>query len=153
MLDVKRSDCGVNPTLRTLDDVELSQPFFPTHNCFTCYTVAAHLAGERKDNLYDRKFYRGGEVRTPIHEQIGESLHVDSYQYPPPFLILPHVLIATGGDFYQLRAYWFGLNLIALTVVMLTLLLWIGGPRFNGRWLVPQRQIFNFQQRHFFVLA
>lgn len=135
MIDVNRSDYGVNPTVRAFDDAELSQPFYPTHNCFTCYIVAAHLASERKDNLYDRKFYRGGEVRTPIHEQIGESLYVDSYQYPPPFLILPRLLMATGGGFYQLRAYWFALNLVAFTMVMLALLLWIGGPRFNAHWL------------------
>lgn len=134
MHEVERSEYAFRPTIRELDDAELAKPFFPKHNCFTCYIVAAHVAGERVENLYDRKFYRDAEVKTPIHHQIGESLHVDSYQYPPPFLIFPRLLMATGGDFYQLRAYWFAINIVVFVGTVLTLVLWMSGGRFTLHW-------------------
>lgn len=136
MYDVGRSDHAFNPTIREIDDPEFAKPFFPKHNCFTCYIVGAHVASTGVENVYDRKYYRQAEVETPIHRQIGESLHVDGYQYPPPFLILPRLLLATGGGFYQLRAYWFALNVIALVGTVATLLLWVYGPVFNARRLV-----------------
>lgn len=135
MFDVERSEYSFSPTIRKLDDPELAKPFFLKHNCFTSYIVGAHLASERVDNLYDVKYYRRAEVETPIHRQVGESLNVDTYQYPPAFLILPRLLLATGGGFYQLRAYWFALNIVALVAVVVSLVIWIGGPKFNAYWL------------------
>ena len=135
MQDVQRANYAFGPAIRELDDPEMAKPFFPEHNCFTCYIVAAHLASTHVDNIYDRKHYRRAEIKTPIHEQIGDALHVDTYQYPPPFLILPRLLLATGGDFYQLRAYWFGVNVIALVAAMVVLFRWIGEPALTVRWL------------------
>ncbi len=137
MSDVTRTDYAFAPTVRTMDDPALSKPFFPKHNCFTCYIVAAHLATEGAENLYDKKYYRNPEIETPIHQQIGEHLSVDTYQYPPPFLLLPRLLLTTGGDFMQLRAYWFPLSVVAILTAMLAMLLWTRSPGdgFGMRWL------------------
>jgi hypothetical protein len=135
MHDVVRTDFAFNPTIREFDDPELFRDFHPRHNCFTCYIVASHLADERVDNLYDLKYHRRAEEPTAIHDQIGDALTVDTYQYPPTFLLLPKLLTATGGDFYQLRSYWFGLNALVLVAVLVALFLWIGGRQLSATWL------------------
>lgn len=135
MLDVDRVEHAGAPPIRDFADPEMAVPFFPTHNCFTCYIVAAHVAGERVENIYDRSLYRNPEIATPIHDTIGDKLHVDRYQYPPPFLVLPKLLMATRGDFFQLRTYWFTLNVFALFAVVSALTVWSSGPEFSIRWL------------------
>jgi alpha-1,2-mannosyltransferase len=135
MYDVERTEYAFGPAAREIDDPELAKPFYPTHDCFTCYIVASHLATEGVDNLYDGKFFGKGEVKTPIHQQIGDSLHVDTYQYPPPFLLLPRLLSTTGGDFYQLRTYWFALSILLFTVTVMTLALWVSQRQFSAYWL------------------
>ena len=95
-----------------LDDPELTKPFYVKHNCSTCYLVAAHLAGSGTENLYDKKYYRKAQVKTPVHDEIGETFNVDQYQYPPPFLLGPHLVLLTGLDFLQIRALWFAFSVM-----------------------------------------
>jgi len=135
MADVSRTEHAFNPTIRELDSAQLAKPFYPKHNCFTCYIVAAYLAQSRVDNLYDRSRYRHSEEPTPFHDTIGDKLTVDTYQYPPPFLLLPRTLIVTGGDFFQLRAYWHAINITLLVVAFVTLMLWVDRTRFHVYWL------------------
>lgn len=111
MLDVRAVDHAVQPHIRDLDDEDMREPFFPKHNCFTCYAVAAELAGRPDTNVYDGALYKKPDVPTKIHEEIGTALNIDRYQYPPPFLLLPSALVSVGGGFFGARALFFLLTL------------------------------------------
>ncbi len=136
MLDVEKVEHAVDPTVRVVGDPDMEKPFFPKHNCFTCYMVAAELAARNTDNLYDPAHYRNPEEKTTIHETIGDALHIDRFQYPPPFLLLPRLLLATGHDFFQIRTYWFALNVLVFLATAVALIKWLGGYQFNVYWLV-----------------
>jgi hypothetical protein len=106
------------------------------HSCLTAYYVAAKAAGEGR-NVFDSSLYTapgdtGVGVRKPL--ELG-PFGVDVYEYPPPFLLLPRAVMLLAPDFMQLRALWFGLNivvLIAATLVVAKLL----GPAAGTRALL-----------------
>lgn len=136
MDDVSRTEMAfVNPR-RTFDDEQLNGSLIPRHNCFTSYMVAAQLATERAENIYDASLYASAENenRTIVHEQIGSAVSIDFYPYPPPFLLLPKALMLVGEDFYRHRSIWFGLEVAFLVVVMSAFAGWISGERFGGAW-------------------
>ncbi len=135
MLDAENKDFALNPMGRKLPDEEMNKPFYLRHNCFTASLIAAHLASEGFENIYSRQSYRDTEVPTPIHETIGDVLTIDQYQYPPPFLVLPKALMALGHDFFQIRTFWFAINVIVFCVTAMAYANWLGGPRFSAYWL------------------
>ncbi|MCH7591248.1 MAG: DUF2029 domain-containing protein [Planctomycetes bacterium] len=135
MLDVEKIEYAMDPPMRESDDPQMMKPFFVTHNCFTCYLVAAELAKQNVENIYDPARYRDAEEKTVIHETIGDALRIDRYQYPPPFLLLPRLLLATGGDFFQIRTYWFAINVLVFSVTVAALIVWLHGPQFGVCWL------------------
>lgn len=92
-------------------------PWRVEHSCMSAYFEAARFAQSGTDNLYDSKLYQ------PRH--IG-SLKVDSYHYPPPFLLVPHTLRLITTDFLQLRAIWFAIQALVLAGAMAALAVWIG---------------------------
>jgi hypothetical protein len=136
IIDVGRTDHAFQRQARAVDDPELTKPFFVKHNCSTCYLVAAHLAGSGVDNLYDRKYYRDAVEPTPVHDQIGEAFNVDQYQYPPPFLLGPHLMMLTGLDFFEIRALWFGFSVLLFVLTSGAISVWIAGWRFTPLWLI-----------------
>jgi len=99
------------------------------HNCLTGYAVAAHLAAEGSENLYDPSRYRDAAISTPIHESVRGIFTVDGFHYPPPFLILPHVLLAVFGGFFPMRAAWFVLTVACLVAALAGVSRWCGGFR------------------------
>ena len=135
MLVAENKDFVLNPAARDLPDEEMNEPFFHTHNCFTCYIVAAHLASGGFENIYSRKRYRRVEMPTAIHETIGDVFTIDQYQYPPPFLVLPKMLMAFGHDFFQIRTFWFAINVVMFCVTAIAYANWLGGPAFSAYWL------------------
>ncbi len=135
MLDATNKDFVFNPMGRELPDEVMNKPFFLKHNCFTCYIVAAHLAGEGCENIYSQDFYRDAKTPTPIHQTIGDVLNIDRYQYPPPFLVLPKALMMLGHDFFQLRTFWFAINIVMFCITAIAYANWLGGPRFSAHWL------------------
>ncbi len=134
--DIDSVEYAINPPVREFDDPDLAKPFFVKHCCFTCYVVGAYLASDGTDNIYDRVHYRKAEVETPIHKVVGEKLNIDQYQYPPPFLLLPAALRATGGDFFQVRAYWHTLNVVVFLVTSVLLANWLSKGSFRAVWLM-----------------
>jgi alpha-1,2-mannosyltransferase len=123
-------------TLRPMDNEELTKLFYVKHNCSTCYLVAADLADQGVENVYDRKHYRNAEVPTPVHETIGETFNIDQYQYPPPFLLGPYAAYKTGLDFFQLRSLWFALSILLFVGTAVALTVWVCGWRFSPLWLL-----------------
>ena len=136
MYDAADKTYAFVPKIRDLPDPELTKPFLDRHCCFTCYAIAAHLATEGVENLYDRERYRDAEIKTEIHETIGEVLTIDTYQYPPPFLILPRLLQAVTSDFFQMRTLWFGMNLVLLAATFLAFVAWLSDWSFRAHWFV-----------------
>lgn len=136
ILDVERTEHAFERRAREVEDPELTKPFFVRHNCATCYLVAAHLAGNDVENLYDRKYYRDAEEPTPVHDEIGDAFNVDQYQYPPPFLLGPHLLMSTGLDFFEIRALWYALSIALFVGTSGAITVWIAGWRFTPLWLI-----------------
>ena len=136
MYDAADKTYAFIPKIRDLPDPDLTKPFLERHNCFTCYAIAAHLASERVENLYERERYRDAEIKTEIHETIGEVLTIDTYQYPPPFLILPRLLQAVTSDFFHMRTLWFGVNLVLLAATFLAFAAWLSDWSFRSYWFV-----------------
>ncbi len=134
MLDASKTDYAFVPRLREFAEPQLAKPFFPKHNCFTSYVIGAYLADQRAENIYTSDQYRDPEVKTPIHEVIGDRLTIDQYQYPPPFLLLPYAMLSSGLDFFQMRTVWFAMNVALLFVTVAALSTWIGGRGFSVYW-------------------
>src|SRR5882757_16898 len=76
-------------------------PWRVEHSCMSAYVEAARFSKAGTEDLYDQTLYQ------PRH--IG-SLKVDSYHYPPPFLLVPRALRLVTADFFQLRALWFSIQ-------------------------------------------
>lgn len=133
MLDAERVEHAVDATFRAVPGPESKKR---QHNCFTSYMIAAHLAAEKVENLYQPNQYYGDPVQeTPIHQMIGDTFTIDRYQYPPPFLVLPRLILAASHSFFQARTYWFVLNVIVFVVAVGTLVAWLGRHEFNVYWL------------------
>ncbi len=92
-------------------------PWRLEHSCMSAYFEAARFAQSGTENLYDPTRYQ------PRH--IG-ALKVDSYHYPPPFLLVPSALRLIAPDFFQFRALWFALQALVLAGVVAGLGVWIG---------------------------
>ena len=136
MLDVERTRYAFNPAPRPLDEGEPIPNFYLRHFCYTGYAVASLLATQGAENIYDPSQYRDPDEETEIHRQIGESLTVDRYQYPPPFLLLPRLLDWITGDFFKTRSLWFAINILAFTITPLVFARWIARNEFGPVWLV-----------------
>lgn len=93
-------------------------PFRVFHNCFTAYSEAVRFAAEKEENLYREDLY--------ARRTLGQ-LRVDTYHYPPTFLVLPELLRAVTPDFLAQRRIWYGLEIVVFTAGVLGLAGWIGG--------------------------
>lgn len=136
MLDVERTRHAFNPATRPVDEDKADPTFFLRHNCYTSYAIAGLLAAQKAENVYDPSQYRDPVQETEIHRRVGEALTIDTYQYPPPFLLLPRLLRWITGDFFRTRALWFAINLLAFTLTAVALARWIGRDAFGPAWLV-----------------
>jgi hypothetical protein len=90
------------------------------HYCATAYFVAGGVARE-VTNVYDNTLYdHPDSVATAQRKPrtIG-GFNVDVYEYPPPFLLLPRVLMQVAPDLTRFRMVWFGLSSASLLLAML----------------------------------
>jgi hypothetical protein len=98
------------------------------HSCFTAYVQAAKLADARVDNLYDAGWWPAIDHSTTAEAQAEfyAPFDLDTYAYPPQFLLLPRLLLVVGDDFSAQRAAWFGLDGLCLAFGLWCLASWIG---------------------------
>src|SRR5262245_51823641 len=91
-----------------------------THNCLTAYYVAAN-AVRTTPNVWDNALYSAADDNPsqPRKPLMMGPFQVDVFEYPPPFLLLPRVVAAVTPDFMDLRALWFGINLLGLVGAMI----------------------------------
>src|SRR6266702_4372149 len=92
-------------------------PWRVEHSCMSAYFEAARFAQASTGNVYDKTLYE------PRH--IG-ALKVDSYHYPPPFLLLPRALRLITNDFFQFRALWFAIQALTFAGAVAAVAVWIG---------------------------
>ncbi len=162
MLDARKVEYAVNSKIQTLWTVSNPETKQPTHNCFTAGAIAAHLAAQNAENIYRRDHYFvAPEEGTAFRKTIGNTFKIDPYQYPPPFLLLPRLILAIGPDFFQARTYWFVLNLLVCGATVAVLATWLGGHEFNVYWLTWPLMIaapamlrtLQMGNVHFFIIA
>ncbi|HEU4891202.1 MAG TPA: glycosyltransferase 87 family protein [Vicinamibacterales bacterium] len=95
-----------------------SDPFRVRHSCMTAYVEAIRFCHEPGTNIYRMDLY---EPR-----QIG-PLKVDSFHYPPPFLLLPASVDAFARDVFAFRSLWFVMQCLVLAGAIFGIARWIGG--------------------------
>ncbi len=90
------------------------------HYCGTAYFEAGRLV-RAETNVYDNVLYdRPDSVPTaPRKPRTIDGFNVDVYEYPPPFLVLPRLLMRGAPDLVRFRMLWFGLSSASLLAAML----------------------------------
>lgn len=101
-------------------------PFYIGHSCYSAYWQAAELAREGVANLYDTALYTGSV----------DHFKLDEFMYLPQFVLLPEIGLLLGGDFYSMRAVWFGLEAAIVLGSLWALARWIGGGVGRRAWLL-----------------
>jgi glycosyl transferase family 87 len=116
MIDAHRADDSVLPW----------QAFYREHSCLSAYTEAARLAPTGV-NIYEPAQYQDPLATTPRQARRIGPFEVDLFEYPPPFLLLPRLATALGGDFLRVRSGWFVVQALLLLGALVALAAWIGG--------------------------
>ena len=94
-----------------------SDQFRSRHSCMTAYCEAARFAGEGR-NIYDASLYQ---------PRSAGPLQIDSFHYPPPFLVMPAAIRSATADIFAFRAVWFCVQALVLAGTFIGLAGWIGG--------------------------
>jgi len=142
--------------------VTTQHPDWCTHQCLAMYVYVADLNRQGQANIYADELYPPFEVGgSPTTVENLESHLQCGFEYPPPFLVLPRILLGFTNDFHVIRPIWFAINGLGFLVAAVVLGSWIGGAR--GRlalWLlpavwcaVPTLQAFQFGQFHLLAYA
>ena len=101
--------------------------FLVTHACLTAYVQGARLAAQGVVNLYDTALWPHLDESAAAYAAPYAPFGLDSFAYPPPFLLLPQLLLAPLRDFAAQRALWFALNGLLLAAGFWVVSRWIGG--------------------------
>ena len=95
-----------------------SDPCRVQHSCLTAYAEAARFVLSAGENIYRESLYD--------NRKLG-GFKVDTYHYPPPFLLLPGAALAVAGDYLALRPLWFYLQLATLLAAIVVASRFVGG--------------------------
>lgn len=108
--------------------------YFEQHTCLAAYLHAAELNANGESNIYDPAHYPALDAEAqPLTTVAGMQPYLeDPYQYPPPFLLLPHAALAISNDFRAIRMTWFVLQSLLFFGTSLALARFVGG-RAGGR--------------------
>jgi hypothetical protein len=93
-------------------------PAWLYHSCFSAYIEADRLSQEPSRNIYDAAQYDNRTI---------DGFRVDTYYYPPPFLVQTRLVAALSGDFLSRRATWYAVQCLTLAAVALFICSWLGG--------------------------
>jgi hypothetical protein len=95
-----------------------SDPFRVRHSCMTAYAEAVRFCGQGDVDIYRMDLYEPRMVG---------PIKIDSFHYPPPFLLLPAAVHALAPDLFAFRGLWFAMQCLVLAGAMFGLARWIGG--------------------------
>lgn len=114
-----------DPT-RTEMSVVPSVPFIVNHSCLTAYVEGARLATEGETNIYDAENWPdlSHSERSEANGKRYAPFALDSFAYPPTFLLLSRLLLVLP-DFFAQRAAWFALNGLILAAGLWIVATWI----------------------------
>lgn len=106
-----------------------NDPFMTRHSCLSSYVHGVAMARRGDLNIYDDRYGSDedagpGEL-APIIDI--DRLAMDTYEYPPQFLLLPAVVYGVTGDFLAIRALWFLLTAAVIAWAGVGLARWLGG--------------------------
>jgi hypothetical protein len=128
----------IDPNL-TRWDARAWTPMPSSHSCVSSYWVACaniHTAADIfAEEIYSLPQADPGAIR--VGRQIGPFV-VDQYEYPPAFLVVPRLIAAATGNFWDFRRVWFALNLAVVVAGLVVV-----AARFDralgthARWLTP----------------
>ncbi|MGV9330774.1 glycosyltransferase family 87 protein [Nocardia sp. NPDC003726] len=89
------------------------------------YISGALMAEHDPASLYDRHRYESPQADSILPAVTPQDR--DAYLYPPPFLLLPRLLLLFSHDFATLRALYYSLYVAIVLVAMFAIARWIGG--------------------------
>ena len=104
-------------------------PFMTRHSCLSSYVHGVELARRGDRNIYDDRYGSDEDANPGELAPILDTgpLAMDTYEYPPQFLLLPGLLTVLTGDFLAIRALWFLLTAAVIAWVGVALARWLGG--------------------------
>jgi alpha-1,2-mannosyltransferase len=151
-------------TVHTVDQEEpwwilTTNEFWTMHECGTSYFHAVELIERGETNIYSPDHYPVLNREMTPHTNIAGMRVEDAYQYPPPFLLLPKLLLSVTRDYATLRVIWFMLQFLVIGTALILLARFAGGT--TGRWmlllsplvLVAPATLFGFQYSQFHLVA
>lgn len=109
-----------------------SIPFLVNHACLTAYVQALKMARAGEENLYDALHWpdetKITEARSTGLATSGDYVpfFLDTYMYPPQFLLLPAVVLGMSDNFMVQRALWFGFCGLWLAAGFWITAMWVG---------------------------
>ncbi len=124
------------PELSLAPDV----PFMVHHSCLSAYVEGTQLAIEGADNLYAAEHWPhlGDSPGAAANGAPYAPFVLDTFAYPPPFLLLPRVLLTPLAEFASQRAVWFAVNGLLIAAGLWLVATWIGGrARLRALLLAP----------------
>lgn len=138
-----------------------THPFWAKHQCLSAYLHGAELVTRGEPDIYDPAHYPGLNPKAKPETTVQGMTVEDPYQYPPQFLLLPHLALALSRDFTTIRTVWLALQVSLFAAVFAALALWIGArPGRLALWLLPAvlaafPVLYNFQygQAHLSAVA
>jgi hypothetical protein len=89
------------------------------------YISGALVAEHDPASLYDRHRYESPQADSILPAVTPQDR--DAYLYPPPFLLLPRLLLLFSHDFATLRALYYSLYVAIVLVAMFAIARWVGG--------------------------
>lgn len=99
--------------------------FMAKHNHVTGYVSGALIGEHDVGNLYDTDRYASSAADGVLPGV--DPLDRDVYVYPPPFLVLPWLLLKITSDFFTVRAIWFAVYTLVILGGLLGVARWVGG--------------------------
>jgi hypothetical protein len=125
-----------------------------THSCLTSYVHGASVAQAGLENPYDYDLIPPPEAAIDF-----SPFGRDRYNYPPPFLLLPRLILGLSHDYTVLRALWYVINVLTMMAVWAFAAHWLKGrARRQMVLLLPLFWIsmpvqFTFQTGNFHIAA
>ncbi|MET8778467.1 glycosyltransferase family 87 protein [Nocardia sp. NPDC004654] len=112
---------NVDSSLSAEDD------FLVKKSHLTGYISGALVAEDDPANLYNRHRYESPQADSVLPSVLPQDR--DAYLYPPPFLLLPRLLLVFSHDFGTLRALYYSLYVAMVLIGMLGIARWVGGKQ------------------------
>ncbi|MBL9104006.1 MAG: DUF2029 domain-containing protein [Myxococcales bacterium] len=105
-----------------------NDPFMTRHSCLSSYVHGVELARRGDRNIYDDRYGSDEDANPGELAPIIDTgpLTMDTYEYPPQFLLLPGAITALTRDFLAIRALWFLLSVAVVAFVGVALARWLG---------------------------